>query len=279
MAKNNVEAAAAAKAKKQKIVLIVGAILLLGLGAIQGPKLLGGGGAAEATPVATPTAGISTGTPTSTPTTPAPTSASFKPAGTVAGVALPGATVVPVSEGQLASFTLFEVKDPFVQQAGNEPAAGDAVGAPAPAAAPTTPAPTVSGSSTGTPASAAASPPLVYATINVDGKPSQVKVKGEFPSREPLFVLVSVAKKQVKIGVAGGSFDNGKTITLGLGKKLTLVNTATNVRYVLKLVYTGSEPESIEGFSAGTSTTTATSQAGTDASASSTVSVAPAGIP
>ena len=35
------------------------------------------------------------------------------------------------------------------------------------------------------------------------------------------------------------AFDNGETVTLKLGKKLTLVNTATSVRYELKLVYTG----------------------------------------
>ena len=29
---------------------------------------------------------------------------------------------------------------------------------------------------------------------------------------------------------------------------MTLVNTATGVRYVLKLVYTGTAPETIEGF-------------------------------
>ena len=76
-----------------------------------------------------------------------------------------------------------------------------------------------------------------------------------------MFVLVSLKKKQAKIGVAGGSFDNGKTVTLKLGQKLTLVNTATSVRYQLKLVYTGTEPETIEGFSAGdgqSSTSTST---------------------
>ena len=55
-------------------------------------------------------------------------------------------------------------------------------------------------------------------------------------------------KKQAKIGVAGGSFDDGQAVTLKLGKKVTLVNTATGVRYVLKLVYTGAQPEVIEGF-------------------------------
>ena len=38
-------------------------------------------------------------------------------------------------------------------------------------------------------------------------------------------------------------------MTLTLGKKVTLLDTATGVRYELKLVYTGSAPEQIEGFS------------------------------
>ena len=75
-----------------------------------------------------------------------------------------------------------------------------------------------------------------------------MQVKGTFPTPEPLFVLRSLTKKQAKISVAGGSFDGGKPVTLKLGKKVTLVNTATGVRYVLKLVYTGAQPEVIEGF-------------------------------
>ena len=63
-----------------------------------------------------------------------------------------------------------------------------------------------------------------------------------------MFTLRSVGKKQAKISVAGGSFDGGKPLTLKLGKKVTLVNSATGVRYELKLVYTGSQPEVIEGF-------------------------------
>ena len=51
-----------------------------------------------------------------------------------------------------------------------------------------------------------------------------------------------------RIGVAGGSFADGKTIPLPKGKKVTLVNDATGARYVLKLVYTGSTPEQTESF-------------------------------
>ena len=75
-----------------------------------------------------------------------------------------------------------------------------------------------------------------------------MQVKDTFPTPAPLFVLRSLTKKQAKIGVAGGSFDDGQAVTLKLGKKVTLVNTATGVRYELKLVYTGSQPEVIQGF-------------------------------
>ncbi len=67
-----------------------------------------------------------------------------------------------------------------------------------------------------------------------DGKPQQLQVKQKFPKGEPLFVLVSLKKKQAKIAVAGGSFDDGNNVTLTLGKKLTLLDTATGVRYELE---------------------------------------------
>ena len=78
---------------------------------------------------------------------------------------------------------------------------------------------------------------------------SRCRRRIKFPTAgAPLFVVRSVKKHQVKIGVAGGSFDDNQAVTLLRGKKVTLVNTATGVRYVLKLVYTGSQPEVIEGF-------------------------------
>lgn len=279
MAKRNVEAAAAAKARKQKIILIVCGVVLLGLAAIQGPKLMKQGGAAEAAPAATSTTQAATGATATTPVQPAApssTTASSEPAGSVAGVALPGAAVVHVTTGQLASFTLFEVKDPFVQQAGDASSGTDAGAAAATSTDSPAPTPTVSGSSTGPQGSTppATPAPVAYATINLDGKPQQLKLKQQFPKGDPLFVLVSLGKKQAKIGVAGGSFDNGETVTLKLGRKLTLVNTATSVRYELKLVYRGSAPETIEGFSADKS-----QPATGDASASSTANVAATATP
>jgi hypothetical protein len=260
MAKQKRVDKAAKKARKQKIILIVGGVMLLGLAAIQGPKLMSRNSQPAAVPAAKATAVIATGTASDPTAGSDSTAAASYSAVSVAGVALPGATVVRVTTSQLASFTLFETKDPFVQQAGDAAGGGEA----GTTAAPTTEAPppppaTADAAAAGAAGSAAASPaaeppPVIYATIDLDGKPQQLqvtKVKQEFPQGDPMFVLVSVKKKQAKIGVAGGSFDDGQTVTLTLGKKVTLVNTATGVRYELKLVYTGTAPEVIEGFSAG----------------------------
>ena len=81
-----------------------------------------------------------------------------------------------------------------------------------------------------------------------NGKPQQLQVKRAFPKASRCSCSRSLKKKQAKIGVAGGSFERRQAVTLKLGKKVTLVNTATGVRYVLKLVYTGAQPEVIEGF-------------------------------
>ena len=107
-----------------------------------------------------------------------------------------------------------------------------------------------------------------------NGKPQQLQAKQKFPKGDPLFVLTSVKKNKAKVGVAGGTFDDGQNVTLTLGKKVTLLDTATGVRYELKLVYTGSAPEQIEGFSTGADQPAATSDGG-----SSTVSATPTAAP
>lgn len=252
---------AAAKARKQKIILAVAGVALVGLAAIQGPKLMKGG-SAPAAPVAAAPASADPASATTAPVAVAAAVSTSKPAGYVAGVALPGGTTVRVaSTNQLTAFTLFEVKDPFVQQVDDQTglAQPDASAAPS---ADATAAPADSG------APAKATPePVVYATIMFDGKPQQLKVKQKFPTKSPLFVLVSLKKKLAKIGVAGGSFDDGQNVALAFGKKVTLVDTATGVRYELKLVYTGSAPEELAGFSTGQGqeSTTVDASAGAEA--------------
>jgi hypothetical protein len=284
MANKKLADQAAQKARKQKIIVIVGAVLLVGIAAFQIPKLMHRGGAADATPSSSSSSGSGVGTPvtetapvaTAPSATPATKVAAGKTGAVVAGVALPvGAATKSAATGQLAAFTLFEDKDPFVQKVadaqtaaqkasdayynthGTLPPAGAASAGngtgQAAGAAPGT------GTGSGGDAGQAQQPaPIRFATINLDGKPQQVALKGQFPAAAPLFVLVSLKKNQAKIGVAGGSFDASQTVTLTLGKKVTLVNTATGVRYVLKLVYTGAAPEVLASF------TTTTGQQGTN---------------
>lgn len=265
---------AADKARKQKIVLAIAGVALVGLAAFQVPKLM----KSDSTPAAAPAA--ETTSAAATPATAAPTAivttttVVTKPVAFVAGVGLPGPRVAPAAKSQLASFTLFQPSDPFVQQVGDDTGAPADEAAPQPSAekpAAETPAAVpgdgtaASDGSTGS----ATQPAIKFATVMLDGKPQQLEVKDKFPKADPMFVLVSLKKKQAKIGVAGGSFDDGETVTLVLEKRVTLLNTATGVRYELKLVYTGSEPETIEGFS-----TAADQQAATPDGAS-TVSATP----
>ena len=88
------------------------------------------------------------------------------------------------------------------------------------------------------PASAATAPAKVTtATITVNGLAGQVSVGASFPASSPVFTLVSLTPRAAKIGIAGGSYENGAaTVTLAKGKTVTLMNTADGMRYVLRLV-------------------------------------------
>ena len=258
MAKNRkAQDDAAAKAKKQKIILVVGGVLLLGVAAIQVPKLMKHSG-----PPAQKAAAETTSPSPAAPSVPAATA----PTGTVtavkvsgpratailAGVTIQGSGTPAADEGQLSSFSLFDPKDPFVPQAS---AAAPAAATPAPAAKPATTPADATGSTGGAGAGTAAvtaAPPPTNATITMNGAAHALVVKQPFPKGDPLFVLVSLKPKLAKIGVAGGSFADGKTLALPKGKPVTLVNDATGARYTLELVYTGTVPEQTESFTQAT---------------------------
>ncbi len=291
MATNKREDAAAKKAKRQKIILGVIGAVLVGLVALQGPKLLNRGGGTEAastTPAAPSAAPIAT-SPAATGGAAAAAAISAprgKTAAVVAGVPISAGPPSQATHAQLVSFTLFDPKDPFVQAVNSEDATGQpsdssgTTGASGPSGSDQSQGTGSSGgssSSSGSGASSASTPaqPIAYATINLNGHPQQVKVKDDFPASSPLFVLKSLQKKAAKIGVAGGSFDDGQAVVLKLNKTVTLLNTATGVRYQLKLVYTGTQPEVIEGFTTGkqgdtTSSTSDQSSAATTAPATTT---------
>ena len=93
------------------------------------------------------------------------------------------------------------------------------------------------------PAAAAIAPAtakVTNATISVNGIANQVSVGSSFPASAPVFTLVSLTPRAAKIGIAGGSYENGAaTVTLAKGKTVTLMNTADGMRYVLRLVTVG----------------------------------------
>ncbi len=238
------------KQRQQKIILIVLGVVLLGVAALQGPKLLGGSD--EPQPAAAPAGSTSAGTtvvPGSAGSTTAgsTTQTSVLPAGVpravLVGVPVGGGALLKPGEGQLRAFTLFTAKDPFVQTLPKEPTAAT------PAAPPASGDPGKGGSEGGGGGTTApgAAPPT-FATIAVNGDAEALKVKQLFPEQEDLFVLLSLKGKTAKIAVSGGAFTDGQTITLKLGKNLTLVNTATGARYALKLLFVGDQPEEVEGF-------------------------------
>lgn len=252
MAKRHDIAQAAAKARKQKIMLAGAGVLFVALAAIQGPKLwkqINPPAPKEAIAVAVPVTSASATTAAS-PLSPA--AATGDPQAILTAAAVKNGAVAKATRSQLVSFSLFEAKDPFVQQVSDTPASATA--------APASTAPATGG--TGTPPAggtteAPAALPLDYATIVVNKDMEQLKVKDVFPHPSPVFVLKSLKKKSARIAVKGGAFQDSATIELKLGKKLTLVDVATGVRYVLELAYVGTAPETVEPFTAAPATTTA----------------------
>ncbi len=248
--------AAGEKQAKQKKILIVLAVVLAGLLAFQLPKLLGGNEAPA------PAAAPATATPGTTPAPAEPTAyaaASVPGATTGAAGTGPSATLVGVQVAtagapkpavtQLASFSLFSTKDPFVQVVKEQSTGGGGGGK-----APEAPAAVVAAGAGGAPAGGGAAPEkpdYQYATISVDGESEALTTKDEFPKSDPMFVLVAVKAKAVKLGIAGGELEKGQTLTLGLDDKVTLVNSATGARYTLALLYTGVQPEQTAEFTSG----------------------------
>ena len=74
----------------------------------------------------------------------------------------------------------------------------------------------------------------------MNGISESVTPGGTFPTSDPIFQLVSIAPSSVKIGLVSGDFSNGaKTITVKLGKSVTLVSQPDGFRYTIKLVQLG----------------------------------------
>ena len=191
-----------AKERKQKIILIALAPVLLGLLAWQGPKTYKSLTAGAATPPPPP---VVTTTPTlPTGTTPTPTGSPTNPTG------LPDSDPLLSPEiGQLVVFSRFVSKDPFRAK------------------------PTISvGDDSDQPTGAATG-----ATLEVNGASEAVKVGEVFPESDGAFRLVAVGTDTAQIGLATGTFSNGEeTMSLNVGEELILISEPDGTRYAIKLI-------------------------------------------
>ena len=228
-----------AKQRKQAIILIVGLVLLAGVMAFQLPRMM-----KAANPASAPA--------------PAP-SASAETTAAPAATQLVDAPAVPApGTGQLVSFSLFESKDPFVQQVkpealltpaqvgGLKAQSSGTADAAAKKAAATAAAAAAAGA--GAPAGQAGSTPSVPMNLNmamlrVNGNLHFVELKKRFPKSDRAFELKTIKPGRVSISVADGNFVGGGTLVLRVGRTTTLVNTATGARYVVKLLWVGDESQ------------------------------------
>jgi hypothetical protein len=238
------------KDARQKKILIGLAPLLLLLLVWQGPGMLKAftGGDKAPPPVVQPE-----GTPPpegSTDPTAAPPPSTAAPAGTTITTGTPtvepGSAELPESDeqieagtSQLVAFDRFVGKDPFKQLVEDKTDDGSA-GAPAP----TGDKPPASGGSGGGGGSTGGgggggdddSGAPGTARLVVNGVAEDVATSGTFPESDPIFRLVSVAGSSVKIGLVSGQFSKGETVTVKVGKSVTLVSQPDGLRYVIKLV-------------------------------------------
>jgi hypothetical protein len=234
----------AAKDRRAKKMAIGGAVVLVALLAFELPHYLGG---SKSSPTAAGTTASPTTPGSTTPgaTTTPPTAASgtsdtsaAAAAPVAASTKLPNSDVAPVrTQSQLYSFDTFSGKDPFVQQVSTtQPSSSGPSSAGTTAPSSSAPAPTA-GSNSVQQTSARTLAGSGVATISVNGKTETVRVGKSFPSANPVFTLVALGHGSANIGIANGSYANGaQTVRLTNGRSLTLVDTASGVRYTVRLL-------------------------------------------
>lgn len=268
MARKSKQDVAKAKAAKQKKIAIGGGVLLIALLAYQGPKVMKMMNQKPKPPI------VSAVTTTPGSTSAAPTDPNSLAAPTLGGTPTAAApatgsdasspdlvSAVPVSPdpGQLEAFNRLATKDPFAEQvsASGAPAgSGSDSGSGSKGSTKTPPVSTTPVPTQPTPTPPAPAPSS--ATISLNGEELTVSVGTDFPQSGAtfnrvgaIFHLVSLTAKSAKISIVGGSYaDGANTITLTVGKPLTLQNTADGTRYVLIL-----EPAAAQSGSSGGSTT------------------------
>lgn len=243
--------------KRAKILLAVCGVLFLGLAAIQGPKMLK---MLHPKPVVPPPTNLANPDGTVSGGAVAPTQTTLS--GVTGAGQLADTDVPPAGDGgQLVSFELFDTKNPFTPQVKPSPAGGSSsaptsttptqTGATSTAPTTTTPAPTATATTTAPEAPVTAVPSTAPTTtpttvrvrptvsISVNGAVSKVSTGGTFPSRAPVFRLVSWRNGSAEVAIVGGSYATGDpTLTLTQGKPVTLQNTTDGTRYSLVLLST-----------------------------------------
>ena len=246
-----------AKEKKQKIIAAVGGVLLLGLLAFQVPRVMAQMNRGKGAQAAVPAVSTPAGTSTTTPSLEAPTTVRGQETATTStGSAAPAATSLATAagaalQGQLASFSRFESKDPFAQQVKTGASASAATGSPTSGSPGTSGGTGDSGSSpTGTRQPAPGS-----AVLSVNGTLMAVSVGTDFPqpstsepNAAPIFHLASLTMTTAKISIAGGSYTSGaSTVMLRVNKPVTLMNTADGSRFRLILKPQGTAVPGVGG--------------------------------
>jgi hypothetical protein len=230
-----------AKAKRQKIIAAVGAVILVVLLAWRVPPVIAlmnkKPPAQGSTPVTAPT-----------PVAPVPGAplAPVAPTGAAPSAAdLVDTDPIPVAgPGQLVSFGRFVSKDPFVPQAGKRcvDSAGGTIACPPSSSVGSKPKQPIKQrepelDQPSNPAFTSKPAARSSAQISVNGKREGVSVNATFPSDDPVFRLVSVTAKSAKVAIDGGSYASGDaTIALKKGQPVTLVNTADGTRYRVVLL-------------------------------------------
>jgi hypothetical protein len=256
---------AKAKAKKQKVLAIGGAVLLVAILAFEIPntmKLMKQTGGQSSASSSQPAAATTTTTDSTAPAsgtlpadgslTPPTLSGSASASTPASSSGLVNSDPAPsATDGQLTKLDQFVAKDPFNQQlavtgssdsSGGSTVTGSDASGGSTDKTPTTPDGSAVPPTDTTPGPPAPTPPVAdptIATISVNGALQDVQAGGTFPkaAAQPFFQLVSLGSSSVKIGIAGGSLAGGDaTVTLAKGKKLTLMNTADGTKYVLQLV-------------------------------------------
>jgi len=245
--------------KRAKIAAAVGGVLLLGVAAFEIPSMMGALNK-KPPPGANATDAGNRNPDGSIPLPNVSTISGITSSGQLADTDVPP----PSADGQLVSFSVFQTKNPFIPQVSNTdtpdqptatpPAGAGKGGADVPPATttPTAPAPTPTPTATPTtttgmlPPTATtpavttptvAPPPTV--TISVNGTVSHVAAQGTFPSGAPVFRLVSFAADTAEVAIVGGSYATGdSTLTLHVGRPVTLENQTDGKRYTLELVST-----------------------------------------